>query len=116
MNEAAFTLIEILVTVALFALGVLALATLQVLSIKGTAFNKEASVATGLAQQAIEDFKNLSFGNTSSYCGAVQNGMTVTCATATSGSSPYRFNDITVTVTWGTPTKQISLYTITAEH
>lgn len=115
LSKGGFTLIEILVTVALFSLGALGLAAMQVLSIKGTGFNKEATVALGLAQRTIEDFKNVTFGNNSGYCGTTQQGMTIACTPTTSGTAPCRYEEITVTVTWGTPTKQIRLYTIVAE-
>ncbi len=109
-------MLEILVTVALFGLGSLGLAGMQVLTIRGTGFNKEATTAVSLAQRTIEDFKNVAFGNDSTYCGTTQQGMAITCTPKiTTGTTPHRYADITVTVTWGTPTKQISVYTIVAE-
>ncbi len=107
---------EILVTVALFGFGALGLAGMQIITIKGTGFNKEATVAAALAQRTIEDFKNVTFGNDSTYCGVTQQGMAIACTKTTTGASPCRYEDVTVTVTWGTPTKQISLYTIVAEE
>lgn len=114
MNK-GFTLLEILVTIAIFAIGVLALVKMQLLGVRGTGFNKEATVASLLAQKVIEDFKGASFGSTPADCGIVQAGMTVNCMAGMAGASPFRYNNITVTVTWGIPTKEISLSTGVAE-
>jgi prepilin-type N-terminal cleavage/methylation domain-containing protein len=110
-----FTLPEILVTIAILALGILVLTRMQVLSIRGTGFNKEATAATALARQVMEDCKAASFGTRPLNCNKVDNGMTVTCNTSITGNAPYRCNDITVTVAWGVPQNKISLTTAVAE-
>ena len=116
MCSKGFTLLEILVTIAILALGILVLTKMQVLSIRGTGFNKEATVATALAQRVMEDCKIAVFGTKPSSCDKTDGGMTVACGAKISGSAPYRSNDITVTVSWGTPQKQISLSTAMAER
>ncbi len=104
-----------LVTIAIFAVGILALTKMQLLSVRGTGFNREATAATVLAQKAIEDFKSSPFGTTPAVCGMTQNGMTVACAMSVSGVSPYRYCEIMVTISWGIPAKQISVSTGIAE-
>jgi prepilin-type N-terminal cleavage/methylation domain-containing protein len=111
-----FTVPEILVTVAILALGILVLTKMQVLSVKGTGFNKEATVATALAQRVMEDCKIAEFGTKPSSCETTDGRMMVACSTRISGNAPYRSNDITVKVSWGAPEKQISLSTTIAER
>jgi len=110
-----FTLPEILVTIAILALGILVLTRMQVLSIRGTGFNKEATAATALARQVMEDCRAASFGTTPLSCDKADNGMTVACDTNVTGNPPYRCNDIKVTVAWGVPQNKISLTTAVAE-
>jgi prepilin-type N-terminal cleavage/methylation domain-containing protein len=111
-----FTIIEILVTLTILAFGIIALTKMQVLSIKGTGFNKESTAATALAQQVMEDHKAISFGTKPTNCGQTDDdGMKVSCSARITGNAPYRCNDVTVTVAWGVPEKQISLSTTIAE-
>jgi prepilin-type N-terminal cleavage/methylation domain-containing protein len=110
-----FTIIEILVTLTILAFGILALTKMQVLSIKGTGFNKETTAATALAQRVMEDHKAISFGMKPTNCGQTDDGMTVSCSARITGNEPYRCNDITVTVAWGVPEKRLSLSTTIAE-
>jgi hypothetical protein len=86
---------------------------MQVFSIKGTAFNKESTKATAIAQRVIEEFKNSSFGTSPSACGTTVDNMSVTCSVSTNGTAPNRHNDIMVNVSWSA--KNISLFTIISE-
>jgi prepilin-type N-terminal cleavage/methylation domain-containing protein len=111
-----FTVLEVLVTIAILALAVLVLTRMQVLSVRGSGFNKESTMAIILAQRVIEDCKGETFGTMPQNCGTTSDGMTVECNADVTGDPPYRSNDITVKVSWGQPAKQISLATTTAER
>jgi prepilin-type N-terminal cleavage/methylation domain-containing protein len=116
LSSKGFTLLEVLITVAILAFGILALTKLQVLSVRGTSFNKEATIATTLAQQVIEDYKLVSYGTDPSKCGTVENSMTIGCSSVLRGTSPYSYREISVTVSWDNPVKKINLNSAIAER
>jgi type IV pilus assembly protein PilV len=98
--DRGFTLIEVIVALALFTIGLLGIVGLQVVNTKTCAFNKEATQAVNVAQQIIEDFRNGSFGTVPGTCGTTQSGIQVSCTTSTNGTTPNRYNDVAVTVSW----------------
>jgi prepilin-type N-terminal cleavage/methylation domain-containing protein len=109
-----FSLLEILVTIVIFSLGVLALAATQVLNVKGTGFNKDAGMATTLAQKQLENLKNTAFDSiTTDTTGVTQGTMHVTWSVTSNGTAPNRYKDVSVTVSW--EGKSISCYTIITE-
>jgi prepilin-type N-terminal cleavage/methylation domain-containing protein len=111
-----FTFIEIVVALAVVSIGVLILAKMQILSIKGTGYNKETTTAIALAQKTVEDCRAVAFGTKPEGCDKEEGGMTVTCEMNMSGDAPYRLNDITVRVSWGAPRNKISVSTAVAER
>ena len=58
-----FTLIEIMIALVVLAVGLLALGTMQIVSIRANAYSSEMTYATMLAQQRLEIFRNLSFSD-----------------------------------------------------
>jgi len=109
-----FSLLEILVTIVIFSLGVLALAATQVLNITGTGFNKDAGIATSLAQKRLEDLKNTAFSSiVANTTGVTERGMNVSWDVTTSGTAPHRYKDVSVTVAWAG--RNITCYTIITE-
>jgi prepilin-type N-terminal cleavage/methylation domain-containing protein len=113
-NNKGFSLLEILVTIVIFSLGVLALAATQVVNIKGTGVNKDAGIATALAQKQLENLKNTAFNSITTNTGGVTQGtMNVSWNVTSSGTAPHRYKDVTVTVSW--EGKSISCYTIITE-
>jgi prepilin-type N-terminal cleavage/methylation domain-containing protein len=60
-NQEGFTLIEVLIAMAIFAVGILALAGLQVTYIGGNASAQMQTEATALGAQVIEHLKSLPF-------------------------------------------------------
>ncbi len=58
-----FSLIEILVALTILAVGLLALALLQVTAIKGNAVAAKWTVATGQAQDRLERFRHVGWDN-----------------------------------------------------
>jgi prepilin-type N-terminal cleavage/methylation domain-containing protein len=60
-NQEGFTLIEVLIAMAIFAVGILALAGLQVTYIGGNASAQMQTEATALGAQVIEHLKSLPY-------------------------------------------------------
>lgn len=54
-NESGFTLIEVLIALSIFAVGLLALASMQVTSLRGNANSQMLTAATALAEGTIEE-------------------------------------------------------------
>lgn len=77
-NEGGFSLIEVLVSLAILAVGLLGVALLQVTAIKGNAAASRTTVAAELAQEKLETFRHVSWGSivSSSASGYVVGTMT----------------------------------------
>ena len=60
-KQDGFTLIEVMVALTILAVGLLALALMQTTAIKANALSSHSTVATQLAQDRLETFKNISF-------------------------------------------------------
>ena len=56
-----FTLIEVLIVLAIFSIGILAVAAMQVTSTKGNASARRITEATALAENQIENLMQLSY-------------------------------------------------------
>jgi type IV pilus assembly protein PilV len=64
MNEqSGFTLIEVMIALVILAAGLLALATMQIVSIRSNAFSSEMTYATMLAQTRLEQIRNMNYDN-----------------------------------------------------
>jgi type IV pilus assembly protein PilV len=62
-KQGGFSLIEVLVAVVFLAIGVLAIAGLQVTSVRGNYFSNNLMQATYVAQDRLEFLKNLPFNS-----------------------------------------------------
>ncbi len=60
-NEAGLTLIEVMIALAIFSIGILAVAQLQILNAKNNTTGNISTQATLLARAKIEDLKNMPF-------------------------------------------------------
>ena len=56
-TESGFTLIEVLIGISIFAIGILAVARMQMISVKNTSLGNLTSQATMLAHQKMEEIK-----------------------------------------------------------
>ncbi|MBW2146056.1 MAG: prepilin-type N-terminal cleavage/methylation domain-containing protein [Deltaproteobacteria bacterium] len=60
-DNKGYTIIEVLVAVSIFSIGLLGLATMQISAIRTNGFAYRANVATLLAQDLLEDYKRLGY-------------------------------------------------------
>jgi prepilin-type N-terminal cleavage/methylation domain-containing protein len=63
LNSKGFTLIEVLIVMAIFSIGVLAVAAMQITSTKGNASARRITEATALAENQIEELMRLDYDN-----------------------------------------------------
>lgn len=115
-GHGGFTLIEVLVAILLFAIGALVLAQMQIVSLRGAGFGREAMIATTQAQAQIEILKDpilspfaatimalpTSLAAGQQVAVAAAPGMTLTYwrSDPPTGVAPERFVTINVQVTW----------------
>jgi type IV pilus assembly protein PilV len=81
-ERSGFTLIEVLIALTILAVGLLALATMQIVSIRGNAFSTEMTYATMLAQSRLEQIRNMAYDS-------VTSGTEIVPANETSKGIPY---------------------------
>ncbi|MEA1867989.1 MAG: prepilin-type N-terminal cleavage/methylation domain-containing protein [Thermodesulfobacteriota bacterium] len=62
-NEKGFILIEILIAITVFAVGILAVGSMQITAIKGNSFAKELTKASILAQDRMEKLISLTYAD-----------------------------------------------------
>jgi prepilin-type N-terminal cleavage/methylation domain-containing protein len=60
-HKAGFTLLEVLIALAVFSVGMLGLLGMVATSIQANTLSQQTSVATNLAQDKLEEMKNMSF-------------------------------------------------------
>ncbi len=63
MNQRGFSLLEVLVGLVVLAFGLLATAGMQLSSIQGNHFSSDLTQATVLAQNKLEELKNLPYSD-----------------------------------------------------
>ena len=60
-NQKGFSLIELLITLVIMAVGLLAMAEMQIASIRGNSFNNSLATATAHAQNKLEELTKLPY-------------------------------------------------------
>ena len=60
-KQSGFTLIEVMIALVILAAGILALATMQIVSIRSNAFSSEMTYATMMAQSRLEAIRNMDY-------------------------------------------------------
>jgi prepilin-type N-terminal cleavage/methylation domain-containing protein len=115
-----FTVIEVLITLLVFAIAMIGITNMRALSLNGSFFNKDATTASSLAQKKLEELKNIPYSSIAS-SSSQQNGMNISwtvvpnSTTVTDGGTTviYNFKDVTVSVTW--KQEKIELFTVISE-
>ena len=103
MDKKGFTLIEVLTGLVLLAIGLLAIAGMQLTSVKGNFFSGNLTQASILAQDRLEALKQVDFNDASLTVGTHNDGTisgTFTRKYAVSLVPGTPMLNITVTVSW----------------
>lgn len=87
-DQAGFTLLEMLVAGAILTIGLLGIASMMVSAMQGNNYARRVSIATNLAQQKIEEMKNISFENLFKTSSTNSNNSDNTAPATMSGVTP----------------------------
>jgi type IV pilus assembly protein PilV len=118
-REKGFSLIEVLISLVILAVGLLALAELQIFSIKGGSASNHVTQATILAQNRLEELRRLSYNDSLLTHGQHEEGTlsgTIFSRAHDVADLSSTMKNVTATVRWteGGP-HSISLTTIRAK-
>jgi prepilin-type N-terminal cleavage/methylation domain-containing protein len=114
-NQKGFTLLEVLISIIILSVALLALAGLQVISIRGNSFGGTMTEAITLARDKIEDLKRDDWSN-------VETGADSPVVRGTSYARHWavqaidKTKEVTVTVSWDNGNHQVSLATTLADY
>jgi type IV pilus assembly protein PilV len=103
-----FTLLEVMIALVILTIGLLGLASLQVMSIKGNSYGQQMTVASTFAQNKLEELRRTTLvDGTFSDPVTDQNGIRYTRTwTVTIDSPQTGANSVVITITWTGPTGQ----------
>ena len=114
-DKRGFTLLEVMISVIILSVALLALAGLQIISIRGNAFGGTMTEAVTLARDKIEDLKRDDWSNVLPGSDIpVVRGINYTrnWAVQTVGQT----KEVTVTVSWDNGNHQVALATTLADY
>ena len=112
-QKKGFTLIEVLVSLIVFAVGLLGFASLEIVAMRNMTLSKELAKANTYAQQMVEELKASTWDNIAvgtSAATVLENKFSRTYSVSKEGE----IKKVTVTVTWTSATygpKTVTIYT-----
>ena len=116
-NQKGFTLLEVMISIIILSVALLALAGLQIISIRGNSFGGTMTEAITLAKDKIEDLKrddwsNVKTGNDT----PAPPGRGINYARNWVVQMVGQTKEVTVTVSWDNGNHQVSLGTKLADY
>jgi len=103
-DKKGFTLLEVLITIAILSVGLLGMASLTVGIIKGNRFSNDTTTATTLAQDRFEDIQIMDYSGVTSETKAVlpsPNDAYQQEVTVVDNSPATGMKTVTIKVYWG---------------
>ena len=116
-GQKGFTLLEVLISIIILSVALLALAGLQIISIQGNSFGGTMTEAITLARDKIEDFKRDDWDNVA--IGNYQDDQVVRGISYTRDwvvQMVGQTKEVTVTISWDNGNHQVSLATTLADY
>lgn len=111
LTQRGFTLIEVMVALVLFAVGLMAFGGLEVLALRNMTYSKDYGKANAFAQQLIEEMKGKTWSSVTAGSDTQEGTFTRTWTVTTMNDDVKRIN---VSVSWLDPsygTKTITFVT-----
>jgi type IV pilus assembly protein PilV len=107
-DKKGFTLLEVMIAMVILAIGLLGLASMHIMAIKGNSFGQQMTVASTMAQNQLEQLRQttgtLVNGNDTV---TDQNGITYTRQWTVTLNSPQQgTTTVVITINWTGPTGQ----------
>jgi prepilin-type N-terminal cleavage/methylation domain-containing protein len=109
-RKEGFTLVEVMISLVLFAIALLAFTGLEIIALRNMTFSKDYAKANTYAQQKIEELKGTAWDVVDAGSDAPEQKFTRNWIVATQGE----IKNVSVTVSWLDShfgTKQVSFYT-----
>lgn len=109
LGENGFTLIEVMIAILILAVGMMAMALLQVTAIRGGSFANQMTQASIYGQDKIEELKNTTYASIANGSDTITSGNGVTYArtwTVTTDSPYTGSKTINLTISWTGPQAQ----------
>lgn len=114
-GNSAFTLIEVLIAMAILSIGLLAITSMTVMVTKSNYKSKNMTMAIDLAQNKLDDLKVTSYASIPTGPATDTSGIFSRKVTSSENNNP-NYKIVDVEVTWDDPTSRaVSLKTIIAE-
>jgi len=115
-NSRGFTLVEVMIAIAILVIGLLGVAGVATTVINGNALGKEITTATTLAQDKMEELKGTAYASLTSNSDTQESIYTRTwTVTADSPAAGMKTIDVVVTFSWKGATHNVTLKTIVAQ-
>jgi type IV pilus assembly protein PilV len=97
-----FTLIEVMMTLVILSIGLIALASMQISAMRGNSFSRRMTTAASVAEQVLEQVKNTPYNNVQSQSSTQvsASNMTFNSQVSVTNNTPPNAKTVQVTVTW----------------
>ncbi|MCJ7663966.1 MAG: type IV pilus modification protein PilV [Desulfobacterales bacterium] len=107
-DQRGFTLLEVMIALVILAVGLLGLASLQIMAIKGNSYGQQMTVASTLAQNQLEQLRRTAGALTAGGDTVTdQNGITYARNWAVQVNQPQQgMTIVVITISWTGPTGQ----------
>ena len=116
-GQKGFTLLEVMISIIILSVALLALAGLQIISIRGNSFGGTMTEAITLAKDKIEDLKRDDWSNVATgYDMPAPPGRGINYARNWVVQMVGQTKEVAVTVSWDNGNHQISLATTLADY
>ena len=114
-DQNGFTLLEVLISIIILSVALLALAGLQIISIRGNSFGGTMTEAITLARDKIEDLKQDDWDNVATD-NDTQVVRGINYARNWQAQTVGQTKEVTVTISWDNGNHQVSLATTLADY